>query len=463
VIATLAFSYLLPSTRPLKKALIEKKQKAAIFLFVFAGVVFRSEIALLLFAQLLCLLFSRRISLPLVIKTGVLSAVASLALSVPIDSHFWQKPIWPEFAGFYYNAIQGKSKDWGISPIHYYFTSGIPRLLTNPITLFLMPLASILPATRRHASDLILPQVLFIAVYSLQPHKEARFIIYSVPPLTVAASLSASYIWTRRSKSLIYLLGSTLLVGSIFASFAISGGMLLISSLNYPGGAALAHLHQLLGHKHWDTPPSTNETINIHMDVLSCMTGVTRFQEKPWRNIAPTDLPVINDRPVQFVYDKTEDSDELLKPEFWAQFDYLLMEDPGKAIGAWEVISTVSAYSGIEILKPGDGSSFSENLERVYAANNITTSNNEAPSAQDVKDAVEEKAVEGIDEEFKKRDEKEDVESMKARLLLKELGAFGSYGLVRDAVRQVTGGWWVGPRMEPRIRILRRIKNPLDL
>jgi alpha-1,6-mannosyltransferase len=27
---------------------------------------------------------------------------------------------------------------------------------------------------------------------------------------------------------------------------------------------------------------------------------------------------------------------------------------------------------------------------------------------------------------------------------------------VRDAVRLLTGGWWIGPRLEPKIRILTR-------
>jgi len=35
--------------------------------------------------------------------------------------------------------------------------------------------------------------------------------------------------------------------------------------------------------------------------------------------------------------------------------------------------------------------------------------------------------------------------------------------LVRDAVRGVTGGWWIGPRMEPKVRILKRVKEPLPL
>lgn len=33
---------------------------------------------------------------------------------------------------------------------------------------------------------------------------------------------------------------------------------------------------------------------------------------------------------------------------------------------------------------------------------------------------------------------------------------FETWRAIRDAVRKVTGGWWLGPRMEPELRILRR-------
>jgi alpha-1,6-mannosyltransferase len=237
--------------------------------------------------------------------------------------------------------------------------------------------------------------------------------------------------------------------------------MLFISSLNYPGGEAISRLHTHLDKTPWTTPLTGNETIKVHMDVLSCMTGVNRFQELPWRGVIVKELPIVNDRPVQMVYDKTEDPKELLKPEFWAQFDYLLMEDPTKAIGAWEVVQTIYAYAGIEFLRPGDGSSFSENLERVYAANNITTSKNgedKPPTSGDVQKALKEGR--GID---RGSEESEEEADKKSRLILQELGTFGTYKLIRDAVRQVTGGYWIGPRMEPTIRILSKVQDPLKV
>ncbi|KAF7936441.1 uncharacterized protein EAE97_007807 [Botrytis byssoidea] len=444
-LTTLAFTEFLPATGG-------SRPRVGILLFVFAGVVFRSEIALLLFTQLAYLLVLSRISLKTIIPAGIQSAILALAISVPIDSYFWQKPLWPELAGFYFNAIQGKSSEWGTSPFVHYFTSLLPRLLMNPLIILLLhPLALTLPATKHTSKDLIVPSLLFVAIYSLQPHKESRFIIYVVPPLTAAASLSASYIWTRRSKSWLYTFGSLALLGSVAVSFVASSAILMISSLNYPGGDALSQLHTHIL-KDLSRSPRTQRTqernISIHMDVLSCMTGITRFQQYP---SLPLRFP--QNQNITLNYDKTEDSPELGEAAFWMKFDYALMEEPGLAIGKWDVLDTIFAYAGIEILRPGDGSSFSERLEGVYRANNVTVGEEgEAPSAEDVK-RIEEEGTRNV----KGNSEGNGFLDLKTKLMFEEMNKFGTYNLLRDAGRLVTGGWWIGPRMEGRIRILRRI------
>ncbi|TGO10995.1 hypothetical protein BTUL_0120g00330 [Botrytis tulipae] len=444
-LTTLAFTEFLPATGG-------SRPRVGILLFVFAGVVFRSEIALLLFTQLAYLLVLSRISLKTIIPAGIQSAILALAISVPIDSYFWQKPLWPELAGFYFNAIQGKSSEWGTSPFVHYFTSLLPRLLMNPLIILLLhPLALSLPATKHTSKDLIVPSLLFVAIYSLQPHKESRFIIYVVPPLTAAASLSASYIWTRRSKSWLYTFGSLALLGSVAVSFVASSAILMISSLNYPGGDALSQLHTHIL-KDLSRSPRTQRTqernISIHMDVLSCMTGITRFQQYP---SLPLRFP--QNQNITLNYDKTEDSPELGEAAFWMKFDYALMEEPGLAIGKWDVLDTIFAYAGIEILRPGDGSSFSERLEGVYRANNVTVGEEgEAPSAEDVK-RIEEEGTQNV----KGNRERNGFLDLKTKLMFEEMNKFGTYNLLRDAGRLVTGGWWIGPRMEGRIRILRRI------
>lgn len=442
----MALGNFLPSSKPQDVAKAIRKQRLGILLLVFSGVVFRSEIAVLLFTQLAYMLVHPRISLETIIPTGLRSAAFSLLVTFVVDTYYWRKPIWPEFAGFYFNAIQGKAEEWGTSPIHYYFTNLLPKLLLNPIILLvLIPLAFTIPALKYRVKELVIPSLLFIVIYSLQPHKEARFIIYVVPPLTAAASLSASYIWARRSKKFIYLLGSLLVIASIAGTFLASTSMLLISSLNYPGGEAITQLNVIIQRTPWTAPDDTFNDIHIHMDVLSCMTGVTRFLQLATSNRTYEKLPLVNGRRSRVMYDKTEDSETLHDAKFWAQFDYALMEHPELAIGKWEVVATIFGYSGIEFLRPGDGNTFSEHMERVYAANHITLQDQ----------------VQGSDEEVER--EKQRLENLKTKLLFEEMNRFGTFNMVRDAVRLVTKGWWVGPRMEAKIRILKRQKDEVGV
>ncbi|KAH9902310.1 glycosyltransferase family 22 protein [Xylariomycetidae sp. FL2044] len=398
-LTTLAFSQLIPQADGPARV---QRYRLAIASLTMAAAVFRSELAILLVTTTIYSLALSNNSLADVIPTFIVFFLFSLITSVPVDSYFWQKPVWPELWGFYYNAILGSSSEWGVSPWHYYFTSAIPKILTNPLSpAVLIPLALWNTGTRRQALALVIPSLAFVAIYSIQPHKEARFIFYVVPPLTAAAALGANYIFTRRGKSILYSLATAMVVGSVLLSFAISAGMLVVSSLNYPGGEALSELRSLV------TSSSSSpdlQTVVVHTDVLSCMTGVTLFGQHPYR---PND-PRPSNEILTFTFDKTEDENTLHNPLFWEKFDYVLAEDTAKVIGPWETIGVVEGYGGIEILKPGS-------------------------------------AATGTG----------DVESGQDRV-------FGRGAVVRqikDSIRTLTGGWWIGPRMVPRVHILRKMRE----
>ncbi|KAH7137187.1 Alg9-like mannosyltransferase family-domain-containing protein [Dactylonectria estremocensis] len=392
-LTTLASAFLLPQLQPRRSVV---RQKQAIALLILAGVIFRSEIALLLITTALYLLVSQRTSLLGLIPVSLGSFVAALVISVPIDSYFWQRPLWPELAGFYFNAVLGSSSDWGVSPWHYYFSSALPRLLLNPLALPLILVALWQPGARRAASALVVPNILYVAIYSIQPHKEARFIFYVVPSLTAAAALGANFISARASKAFVYQAISLVLALSVLGAFAASASMLLLSSLNYPGGDALAQLQVLAR----DDP---SPVIHVHADVLTCMTGLTLFGQNPGGHPIALDLPLPPnpDAPV-FLFDKTESGHQLEYPRFWERFDYVLAENTSKILGRWEIIGTVQGFDGFELLKPGS-----------------------SPAV-----------------------ELEDTSRV--------VGIGAQVAAVRDFVKKYTGGWWAGPRMSPRVHILRQ-------
>jgi alpha-1,6-mannosyltransferase len=330
----------------------------SLYLLTIAGVVFRSELAILVGTITLYLFATRRISITgVIIPAGLGGLVIGLLCTVPLDSFMWQSfPLWPEWTAFYYNTIQGHSADWGVSPWNYYFVNSLPRLLLNPASYLLcIPLAVLNISTRQRSLDLLVPLLSFVGLYSFLPHKEWRFIIYTIPGLTGVAAAGASWIWNRRAKSITYAFLSLALVASVVASFAASATILALSSLNYPGGAALDILHHAVDH-------SEKAHINVYMDNLACQTGVTRFLES--HRGAQTVVHVLATQDIlsqrAWTYDKTEDPSALLDPMFWAKFDYVLAERPEKIIGNWAIAHIVYGFGGVRILKPGQKSGSSD-------------------------------------------------------------------------------------------------------
>uniref|UniRef100_A0A183CUH0 Mannosyltransferase n=1 Tax=Gongylonema pulchrum TaxID=637853 RepID=A0A183CUH0_9BILA len=127
--------------------------------------------------------------LPLLGRRGVIphclfAAVLALAISIPIDSFFWRRWVWPEGEVWWFNVVMNKSHEYGVSPYFWYFYSAIPRALMASILL--VPFGHLFD---RKLSTLTVPVLGYVLLYSFLPHKELRFIIYVIPVLNVAAAV----------------------------------------------------------------------------------------------------------------------------------------------------------------------------------------------------------------------------------------------------------------------------------
>ncbi|KAH0607505.1 uncharacterized protein H6S33_002539 [Morchella sextelata] len=348
ILSTAALSFLLPRpvTTPKQR---RGTYKLGIYILTFTAVIFRSELAILLFFVALRLLLTRRVSLFRdVIPAGIAGGLVGLAITLTVDSYFWQSHnpevrhfttpfltektglIWPELSGFLYNAIENKSSEWGVSVWHYYFSSSLPKLLLNPSVL-LVSLPFCLCGSPTAAKELLIPALGYVAVYSYLPHKEWRFVVYIIPALTLCGALGNAWIWDRRTKNAIYALLAMGTCGSIVLAALGGTGMMLVSSWNYPGGDAVMKLHHAFAEE------GVHGVETVHLD-----TFVSAENEK-W-NTAIKGV----------VFDKTENEDDLLSAKFWEDIDWVVTSDVSRVIGKWRIVDSVVGWKGVKVYKPGE-------------------------------------------------------------------------------------------------------------
>lgn len=299
----------------------------AVSILTVAALLFRAEISILLFTTVSWHLFiTRRLALYRTLKIGIISSTSSLIVSFAIDSYFWRFAVVPELSGFYFNAIEGKSSAWGVSPVYQYLID-IPKLLLNPaVTILLLPLSIVISSNAR---NLVIPALTFVGIYSAQPHKEWRFIVYIVPQLTYTASLAAACIFNRRSKHVLIKLITVGIMVSIAATGLLSLAMLMVSSMNYPGGEAMYKI-------------ATSNSISngpVYLDVTTCMTGSTKFIQ------------------VGRPFVRTENATELKSVAFWEGIEAASVADSEqidaiyKAAGqrsSWQVQDKVYAFDHMD-------------------------------------------------------------------------------------------------------------------
>ncbi|CDU23951.1 related to ALG12-alpha-1,6-mannosyltransferase [Sporisorium scitamineum] len=272
--------------------------KAAIWLLTFSVVVLRLEIVATLIPVSLYLLLSRKLGLWTGLKTGIVASAFSVFVTLAIDTYFWQNPVdsraesifgvfflslrnlatgdrphplWPELHALLFNVVEGKSSEWGVSPWHAYVTSLIPKLLAFTAPLVVIGALKLIrrrnTALDARASFLSLTSITHITVLSMLGHKEWRFAFYIIPALNVVAAIGAGVLirsWP----------GKAALAALLIFQVGLSWFTGHLSSINYPGGEALAILHL---HLQSNPNATTRGPTIVHIDVLPAMTGVTLF------------------------------------------------------------------------------------------------------------------------------------------------------------------------------------------
>ncbi|KAI5965013.1 ECM39 [Candida theae] len=261
-------------------------------------------------------------------------AVFGTAASFCIDSYFWGEPLVPEISSFVFNIVNGNASEWGVEPWGAYFNKYLFKLFRPPVILMLSAVGFLsdpaddgvamtnTKAVRHPARNslriLFTSSILFIAIMSFQPHKEWRFIIYTVPVFTLQAANGLSNISIKWSlgfsnKLLTLIISFLILVSTLLSLY--SG---YISSFNYPGGEALQYANDYV------LENFSGKNVSLHIDVPACMTGVTRFGELHLEEVR---------------YDKTESEVK------YEDFDLVITTEP---LSDWKLLHTAKIFKSLD-------------------------------------------------------------------------------------------------------------------
>lgn len=318
----------------------------------FACALFRSELCILIFTTILGSAVLSPVPLgptflPRVIQSGLVAAIGAALLSICVDSYFWRRLAYPELEVFYFNAVLNKSSGWGTEPFHWYFTHALPKALGPALPFMVLGLA----VHPRDVGFAIAPSLAFVAIYSILPHKELRFIFYAIPPCNIAAATGVDHVVRhvlrlgRRKTARFYKARIAAVVALLFICICARFGMTLLSvsaaMFNYPGGAALSQLQAIeLSH-----PCRASSVYRVHIDVDSAMSGVTQFLER--RDGGAQDGRLWGFKPAcperLWIYSRRED---LAGIEMNVEYTHLVTNRP--TVPGFDVLTVVQGFSGIQ-------------------------------------------------------------------------------------------------------------------
>ncbi|EQC35537.1 hypothetical protein SDRG_06828 [Saprolegnia diclina VS20] len=294
-------------------AWLQGQSRRVIMLLSVSTIVFRGDTAVLFAPILVTLLVARHVGFLEMVMVGVTSALGAIALTIGVDSVFWQRWLWPEGEVLYFNTILNKSHEWGTHPFHWYLTSALPRILGASALLLPLGLTCYhnLLGRAHHAAVQVL---LYVLLFSILPHKELRFILNAVPMLNMASAVVRRVHVVYGGATWPLLCVALCLVITALCSVVFT----LASHANYPGGVAFAKLHALQQMR-------ATKPMHVHIDVAAAMTGVSRFGEQysAW------------------TYHKTEGITD------FGAFDYLVTETPSRE--GFSTLAVVETFDRIDV------------------------------------------------------------------------------------------------------------------
>lgn len=172
-------------------------------------------------------------------RTASTYGIAVLSISIGLDHRYYGRLVFPPIEFLRYNLQQNLAVFYGTNRADYYFTEGLPLLLTSFLPFALLGLYRALAGTSIHRAilrPLSLTTLSSILALSSIAHKEVRFLAPLLAPLhLLAAAPLATYLVppsppSRLKRLLIWTVAALEIALALFASIAHQRGPLALTS-----------------------------------------------------------------------------------------------------------------------------------------------------------------------------------------------------------------------------------------
>lgn len=240
-------------------SLLSKKYQEFIWLSTFIGCVFRFDFGVFFVILSSILLIKQKFSLKFFLFNFIPAFIFNTSFTVLVDSFFYRKIIWPELTVFYFNVVENKSSNYGVSPFYWYFIVGLFKSMGF---LYIASFIYAIYSCKLFKSSLYLSATIFILTMSLLPHKEIRFLFFLIPFLNKYACQCLIKIGKSS------LMNKLLVTGILSTNIILTVTQLKASYSNYPGGPAVLELNQLID-------PTMNA--HIHIGNFAAQNGVSKY------------------------------------------------------------------------------------------------------------------------------------------------------------------------------------------
>ncbi|VEN61997.1 unnamed protein product [Callosobruchus maculatus] len=170
----------------------------AAFLFVI-----RPTCAIVWIPLCIChLLINKEDSFSVIIQRYVPIGLSVLCVSITIDSLAYGRFLITPYEFLKFNLFQDIGAFYGVQPWHWYLSTGFPAILGIQFLPFFMACLVVLKNRSNHPNELVIlgTMVFTLAVYSVLPHKEFRFILPLLPLVFYVSSRFLSS-WSRKAST----------------------------------------------------------------------------------------------------------------------------------------------------------------------------------------------------------------------------------------------------------------------